>query len=195
MQSMDAKLAFTSFRLYVADMLATAAATIQRRESPRWLTEQHDVAVRLPGTQQAHVVSRNAKIRLAQGLHVPLAGRVREHITTVRAVQQATCYCYWGCSIITRPWSPGRFHASYIPVHLNRSNHRSESSRLPERRSSTLLVKMAKLVNMRGLQVTARLILRWSNYALDGCTSLQSLCRCSYRTSAIARIRNRSSSG
>ena len=57
MQSMDAKLALTNLRLYVADMLYLAAAAPKTEVSARWLTEQHDVADRLPGRQQAQTAS------------------------------------------------------------------------------------------------------------------------------------------
>ena len=95
MQSIVAKFALTNLRLYVADMLLVAAAATQNGESPRWLTEQHDVAVSLRGVQQAPTEAEDVNGVLRKACLAAWAGRVREHIPIVQHIPQSWC-CYWG---------------------------------------------------------------------------------------------------
>lgn len=103
MQSIDAKLVFTSLRLYVADMLGVAAAATRNGESPRWLTEQHNVAGRLQGKQLAQMLPGDIYMVSSKVCVAAWAGRVREHTSD--------CECLAQLPVVTRaesqsPWSP-----------------------------------------------------------------------------------------
>lgn len=121
MQSIDAKLALTNLRLYVADMLRVVAAATRMGESPRWLTEQHNVAGGLQGKQQAQTLPRYIHMVPSKVCIAAWAGRVREHIPTASALHS---YLLLLLGRIHKALEPlrGRFYGITYQMHLNASN-------------------------------------------------------------------------